>query len=54
MNDLTAINEMLFGRRPVSELCDANADGLGTVADIAAVNRGIFGAQLCCARHPRD
>ncbi len=36
--DILAINASIFGKQPVSPLCDTNEDALCNVADILAVN----------------
>jgi hypothetical protein len=53
VSDLVAINLAIFGRNPVSPLCDANDDAQCNVSDIVAANQKIFGRPAYCSRHPR-
>jgi len=53
VSDITSINAAIFGRVPVSPLCDANGDGLCNISDILGVSRKLMGHPARCARYPR-
>ncbi len=52
VNDILAINRVIFELEAETPLCDTNDDGLCNVADILGVNAKIFGAPAYCARNP--
>ncbi len=52
IEDILAINGVIFGLQPAAELCDANCDGQCNIADILGANAKIFGTPACCARFP--
>jgi len=52
VHDLIAIHQAIYDPSLVTPLCDANFDGLCTVADIVAANAKIFGAPAYCAAYP--
>jgi len=50
--DIVAINAAIFGRIPVSPLCDTNDDGKCDVRDIVGASDKIFGMPAYCSRYP--
>ncbi len=52
VEDILAINEVIFELQPEQPLCDTNDDGLCNVADILGANAKIFGASAHCSRYP--
>ncbi len=52
IEDVLAINDVIFEAQQASPLCDTNDDDACNVADILGVNARIFGAEAFCSRHP--
>ena len=52
IDDIIAMNRVLFGLEEASPLCDANDDGACNIFDILAANGVLFGGQAYCERFP--